>query len=207
MKTLKICLGILCLLPVLAIGTPQSIGAKLFMKTIIIKSEKHGDKVCFVDDEDYNIVSKYRWVVEKGRTTFYALHSSGWHKNKGITIRMHQLILGVEQRRDGKRSSPIDHKDHNGLNNQKQNISIVTNSHNAHNRRMDRGQKLVHYKGVTIKRYNKKKYCARIRFNNELIHLGMFSRADEAAIAYNNAALKYFGKSAYLNEVQCAIFS
>ena len=176
------------------------------MKTITINSKKHGTHIILVDDEDYELVSKYRWILEKGRTTFYAIHSSGWYNYKGktikrgVTIRMHQLILGIDPRRDGKRSFPVDHIDHNGLNNQKSNIRICENNiGNAANVRIGKN-KIVPYKGVTCKKNNgKNKYCARIRVNGDLIHLGMYPNAIDAARAYDNAALKYFGEYAYVN--------
>jgi len=186
---------------------PQFDGATFFMKEIIITSPKYGVHKALVDDEDYELVSKYRWTIEKGRTTFYAIHSSGWYWykgktiKKGVTFRMHQLILGVEPIKDGKRAKPIDHKDHNGLNNQKSNIKVVTNSNNGANSRITKTNNSTGYKGVTIKKGNKKKYCARIRVNDKLIHLGMYQTAIEAAVAYNEGALKYFGEFAWLNPI------
>jgi hypothetical protein len=41
---------------------------------------------------------------------------------------------------------------------------------------------------------------ARICVNYKEIGLGFFSTPQEAAKAYNDAALKYFGEFAYLNE-------
>ncbi len=203
----------MCLLPVRAVGMPQNSGANFFMKELIIKSAKHGDQVCLVDDADFELVSKYKWRIEKGRTTFYAIHTNGWYafykgktKTKGVTFRMHQLILGVQSRKDGGRTNPIDHKDHNGLNNQRDNICLTTYQNNSANCRKSRFEKLVPYKGVTLRntsrnRPTRDRFISRIRVNDCLIHLGSFDTPEEAALKYNEAAIKHFGSSAYINHI------
>jgi hypothetical protein len=59
-------------------------------------------------------------------------------------------------------------------------------------------------KGVVLVNDPKRKflkYRARIRVNTKLLHLGYFKTSREAAIAYNEAAIKYFGEYAYLNKI------
>lgn len=68
-----------------------------------------------------------------------------------------------------------------------------------HENRSCRPNKTSKYKGVAKDSSNRWK--ARIRFNNELIYLGMFADEHDAAVAYNSAAIKYFGEFACLNEV------
>ncbi len=46
-----------------------------------------------------------------------------------------------------------------------------------------------------------KQYEAYISFNNKQEHLGYFSKLEDAARAYNAAAIKYFGEFAVLNKV------
>lgn len=56
------------------------------------------------------------------------------------------------------------------------------------------------FKGVT-RRKGMNFYRACIGFYGKVIHLGYFPEEKDAALAYNEAALKYFGSFARLNEV------
>jgi hypothetical protein len=57
-----------------------------------------------------------------------------------------------------------------------------------------------------IKKYNKKVTIIEktdyITVDGEQINLGWFYFEDQAALAYNKAARKYFGKFAYLNKIK-----
>ena len=49
-------------------------------------------------------------------------------------------------------------------------------------------------------------YCAYIGFKNKRIYLGYFASAIKAAREYNKAALRYYGPSAYQNEITTTDF-
>jgi len=119
---------------------------------------------------------------------------------------MHRHILELW---DSKLS--VDHKDRNGLNNQRENIRACTNSENQKNRTASGRSK---YLGVHIIDYQRKyfstknnKYTyhhktgivARIVVDKKPKHLGSFKTELEAAIVYNIAARKYHGKFANPN--------
>lgn len=167
----------------------------------IIKTSKGID--ILVSDEDYEMLIEYNWYVQKYNHTSYA--KTG---HKGTP--MHRMILGVT---DSKIF--VDHKDRNGLNNQRDNLRIATKSQNAMNKISD-GK--IKYKGVTI-RTQKQKYfhkgtkewryantkdsiCARIKVNGKSIFIGSgYKTIEDAALAYNKAAIKYHGEFAVLNEI------
>lgn len=57
------------------------------------------------------------------------------------------------------------------------------------------------YKGV-VKSKKSKKFEARIYLNQKSTYIGVYPTKEEAALAYNEAALKHFGEGAYLNEIK-----
>ena len=60
--------------------------------------------------------------------------------------------------------------------------------------------RLLGYKGVTW-RNDRSKWRSCITVGGKRLYLGLFETAQEAALAYNVAALKYHGEYAKLNEV------
>lgn len=93
----------------------------------------------------------------------------------------------------------FDHKDHNKLNNRCDNIRPVTASENQANRAITM-LSMSRYKGVTYdKRCNK--WSSLIVVNYQRIWLGYHKTQEDAAMAYNNAALRLRGEYALLNNV------
>ena len=139
-------------------------------------------RVTLVDDEDYDYLVQWDWFAREYNDKYYA----GRFKNKKM-LYMHRLIMNTPDTID------VDHKDHNGLNNQRCNLRNCTRSQNMMNVKKKYG-----YKGVSWFKHNDK-YTSQIMFNYKNIHLGYYKTSEEAALAYNKAAIKYFGKFAYLN--------
>jgi len=84
-----------------------------------------------VDDADYDELSKHKWCAHwhHRRSLFYAVRSSRTPNGKIRTIMMHRQVLGLIDRK-----THGDHKNHNTLDNQRENIRAVTNSQNHMNR-------------------------------------------------------------------------
>lgn len=173
--------------------------AFICMKKIEINSKTYGTKYVLVDDEDYELVSKYTWNLGKvshGKVDkFYAIHSF----NKGVdetgryrfsSFKMHRLIFGFPKDR-------IDHKDNDGLNNQRSNLRIATPSQNSANSVISKNN-TSGYKGVTYRK-DADRYATRIRVNDKLICCGHFKDPKDAAKKYNEMAIKHFGEYAKLN--------
>lgn len=89
-------------------------------------------------------------------------------------------------------------KDGNGLNNQSENLRIVTLSQNQWNRRKFT-KSSSKYKGVSWHKV-RLKWETYIRINGKMKHLGYFNTDVEGAIAYNNAAIEIFEEYASLNK-------
>jgi hypothetical protein len=106
---------------------------------------------------------------------------------------MHREILGL------KYGDPrqCDHRNHNGLDNQRDNLRICTCAQNQYNQVPQRNRSSA-FKGVDWRR-DCNKWRAKIQINCRRIHLGNFESEIEAAYAYNRAAVKYFGEFASIN--------
>jgi len=104
--------------------------------------------VAIVDEEDYEIVSQYKWHLS---STGYAVWRGNIDGNKK-TVRMHRLITSAP---DG---LIVDHLNRNPLDNRKSNLRVCTQKENAKNRK-SKGYCWVGEKQKYVVRYNKQFYC------------------------------------------------
>lgn len=152
--------------------------------------------VAFVDDDWYDFLSEHNWFVLKGAKTEYAIRNKKKHEGGRGTILMHRVVVGLPK------ESPlfVDHRDFNGLNNQTHNLRIATKDQNRQNNRLRKNNK-TGYKGV-YRNPGYRRWRATIWKDRECIHLGMFDTPEEAAKAYNTAAMQLYGEFACLNTIE-----
>lgn len=146
-----------------------------------------------VDDEDYEYLNQFNWHLQKDAKGYcYAIrHLKGNNKTE---IRMHRELMKLTDKK-----LFVDHINHNGLDNQKSNLRICTRSQNMANRRKHK-KATSKYFGVGLGWYNEKRtWRARIRKDNKVMHIGWFKNELDAALAYNEAAIKYHGEFANIN--------
>lgn len=146
-------------------------------------------KITIVDAGDYEWLNSFAWQAMLSRGAWYASRLL-WEDGKCKRIKMHQAILSTI---DG---SVPDHKNGNGLDNRRDNLRPATRSQNCGNRRTVVNKS--GFKGVSWASKDKK-WRARIGVSGKALFLGTFATADEAAHAYDAAALKHFGEFARLN--------
>jgi len=93
----------------------------------------------------------------------------------------------------------IDHINRVKDDNRIENLRLATRSQNEANTGLRRNNSSG-FKGVYFfKRTNR--WLAKIAYDGLEIHLGYYDSAEEAAMAYNSAAVKLKGKFALLNEI------
>lgn len=138
-----------------------------------------------IDAADVPLVGGYNWYakVSKKNRTVYAQRNERKSDGKQKTILLHRAILNP------KNGELVDHRDHDGLNNRRQNLRICDDNENKWNtkKRLDNtsGFKGVHW----VERDSK--WSARITVNGYRKHLGYFNSPEEAHVAYCEASEKY----------------
>ena len=131
-------------------------------------------------------ISDHLWrAVRKPHTTYVVTMLKST-----IELRLHRAVM------DAKLGQDIDHIDHNGLNNTRTNLRFATPTENNANRRASVTK--AGFKGVSHNR-NTGKYEGYIRIDKRKRHLGLFETAEDAARAYDTAALEAWGEYACLN--------
>ena len=150
------------------------------------------DYKAIVDDEDFDYLNTYKWALNKG----YAVAKLC---NRSNFLQMHKFIMYYPK------SMTIDHINQNKLDNRKSNLRVCTQLQNNYNKPRQRNNKSG-YKGVW---WNKKtqKWQAAITENRKRHQLGRFEYKNQAAMAYNKAAMRYHGEFAVLNIVPEKIFA
>jgi hypothetical protein len=140
-----------------------------------------------VDDADLESVRVagpwHVWTDGK-RRTMYVLRNAP----SGEHIRLHRFLT------DAAPGVSVDHRDGNGLNNQRENLREASRSENLGNRQRNRNNQ-TGLKGIYL---DKKSglYRAEIQVRGERKHLGRFDSPEAAHRAYCLAARELFGKFA-----------
>lgn len=154
-----------------------------------------------VDDEDYEYLNQFKWCVNIGKKTNYAVRYATIN-GRYTHILMHREIMNTPKGLD------CDHVFHNGLDNRKYieiNGKLVKNLRNckhSQNMRNYSAYGTSKYLGVSrlgANNRNAGKFLASIKINGKTKHLGYFINEIDAAKAYDYYANLYFGEYSNLN--------
>ena len=142
-----------------------------------------------IDKEFLNKIKNYKWSLDGYG---YVTSSGGFGKKQ---IKLHQLIIGK------KKGYVIDHRDHDTLNNQKDNLRHITQHQNTMYCCIPKNN-TSGYKGLWWNRA-REKWSVEIKFKYKKIFLGHFKNKEEAIFVRKNAEKKYFKKFIYEeNEIE-----
>jgi hypothetical protein len=145
-------------------------------------------KFAKVSPEDFERVSQYKWYAtqQKGRKQWraYAVFSSG---GKTVNLAMHRFILGIT---DSKIQA--DHRDHDSLNNTRENLRSCNGYQNQANR-VTQKNNTSGYKGVSWDKVHHK-WIVMIQHQNKQYNLGRYDDKKYAYSVYVAKAKELFGE-------------
>lgn len=144
-----------------------------------------------VDDEDFQLLSQYKWHVTSGGYAATNIKNGTGYKY----VKMHRLLMNPSQEFE------IDHINRDALDNRKANLRIVTHQQNMFNRGPVANTSSK-FRGVSwIKR--EKKWLAQLSYMGKQLHLGYFDDEVAAAKQFNLKAKQLFGKFTSFNTFKC----
>ncbi len=164
---------------------------KIIMKTINDESV-----ITIIDTEELERVKSFglRWCIKNAKNTGtkYA-RATRWEMVNGepklITYCLHILLMDVNK------GEYVDHKDHDTLNNRKENLRITTNENNTKNRKGKNSNNTSGYRNVMFNKQTDR-WMVRLQINKKAKTLGEFQDVHEAGKFAEEMRQKYYGEFA-----------
>ena len=129
----------------------------------IVLKDKYRNIVGYaiIDVDDVEKCKKYKWHMRNTHNINYAIASLPENKK----IHLHRYVLNYNGDKD------VDHINHNGLDNRKDNLRVVNHPENMRNQKDNR---------IGIKKVPSGRYSTVVTVNYKAIYLGTFDTYDEA---------------------------
>jgi hypothetical protein len=144
--------------------------------------------VAVVDVTDYErVMAAGKWFALPSHRTIYARRNVIRLDGSRGAVALHTFLTGWEL---------VDHRNGDGLDNQRANLRPATHDQNMGNKRRY-SNNTSGFKGVI--RHQNRCWRARIGIDGKKVSLGLYATAEEAARAYDAAAVEAFGEFAHLN--------
>lgn len=156
------------------------------MNDIFVVPLTNSDQICIIDVEDSERVMQHKWHYCNG--TGYIRCT----KKKFEYRFLHRFILNIF-------GFVIDHINDQRFDARKINLRQITTGINQQRKSKYGKNPSSKYKGVYVGKDGKFKVS--FYFNGKHRHLGTFSNEINAAQAYNNEAIKFYGEHCYLNKI------
>lgn len=136
-----------------------------------------------VSPEDQDLIQNHKWyisdfAVNSGHTCHYAYRHPDGRKYRRY---LHRDIMMRINGKDICRTHVVDHIDHNGLNNRRENLRVLTRSENVFHQRL-RHDNSAGIRGIYWNK-QKKKWTAYIGWNKKQIIIGHFQEREHAVVA------------------------
>lgn len=147
------------------------------MKEIPLRNQRHEILgYALVDDDDYeSVVAAGPWHRHgKDRDTFWARHTGLREDGTRYRLLLHHFLMG-----ECPEGHVIDHRDGDGLNNQRSNLRFATHSENSQNRKHQTNN-TSGYRGVAWHK-RLQKWQVRCATNGTRLHLGYYDDLEVAA--------------------------
>lgn len=163
---------------------------------IIVNSPKYGRQVAIISTSKLDRVKEFpnSWYVlcREETSTFYVQGAMPRANGKQKAVLLHRWLTNAPKTTD------VDHRNHDGLDNTDKNLRISTRSENQQNRKGARSDnKSSGIRGVTWNKRNNK-WISKIKVSGKQIYLGYFTDLSDAERAAVEARAKYmpFSKEA-----------
>lgn len=144
-----------------------------------------GNKNVLIDDEDFEVVSQYKWFINKdsGKNLFYVRSTRAINGVRGM--RLHRLLTNATT------GTVVDHINHNTMDNRKSNLRVLPNNRaNLLNRKINSNNKSG-LRGVRwVKRDNK--WRAEITVDGKSLYLGSSLDKYRCSEMYEKAREKFY---------------
>jgi len=118
--------------------------------------------------------------------------------NNNGYVREHRIIVEKKLGRLLRDNEIVDHINGKTSDNRIENLRVCTHKENIRNCTLKAKNNKSGYRGVSFDK-SRNKWQASIKVDYKSIGLGRFLNKEDAALAYNNFAKKYFGEFARLN--------
>jgi hypothetical protein len=139
-------------------------------------------KVALVDDEDFEVLSEYKWRAKCDGRTYYAARTIRHLDGFCMIEQMHRVILARMLGRPLVKGEQVDHVDGDGLNNQHENLRLATSAQNKRNCRRHTTNPTSKYLGVCWRK-DRQRWRAQIQIDGKQLYFGHFDGEFEAALA------------------------
>lgn len=150
--------------------------------------------VFLIDASDINTLREWEWRCRKTNTKARSAYvvRTGQIAGKSRIILLHREILQAPK------GLTVDHRNGDGLNNRRHNLRLATQRQNVCSvQKPPRNATASGYRGVYANEYGR--FYASISICKRVRYLGSFDTPEDAAHAYDAAAVAYRGEFTFLN--------